>query len=256
MLGAPKDKRLCWAWVPIELGIVTKMLGLSTNWAGIVGKKMLGEPKQKRLPPSLDRQLVVLYQRLEQVETLIKLFLTAGAGGNFYQTCSFSDLCQLRWKPFLTFLSTQVQWSLLCQQRRVGRLVEQQRRRLEEQDRLIAHLSHRQWHRTIAIVSLPSYHIPPCSCHHTIAIMPLPSQHCHQTIANTLLPSCSCHHIIAITQLPSHACHHPIAIASLPSHFCHHKIVPWSIGPLVHWSICPLVHRLNVKCQMPQVNKV
>jgi len=58
--------------------------------------------KEKRLPPSLDRQLIVLYQRLEQV-----------------------------------------QWSLLCQQRRVGRLVEQQRRRLEEQDRLIAHLSHR-----------------------------------------------------------------------------------------------------------------
>merc|ERR1719275_527972 len=63
---------------------------------------MAGGRKEKRLPASLDRQLIVLYQRLEQV-----------------------------------------QWSLLCQQRRVGRLVEQQRRRLEEQDRLIAHLSHR-----------------------------------------------------------------------------------------------------------------
>ena len=29
-----------------------------------------------------------------------------------------------------------------------------------------------------------------------------------------------------------------------------------SIGPLVHWSIGPLVHWLNVKYQMPIVNKV
>ena len=40
---------------------------------------------------------------------------------------------------------SQVQWSLLCQQRRVGRIVDQQRRRLEEQDRLIAHLSNRHY---------------------------------------------------------------------------------------------------------------
>ena len=30
---------------------------------------MAGARKQKRLPPSLDRQLIVLYQRLEQVGT-------------------------------------------------------------------------------------------------------------------------------------------------------------------------------------------
>ena len=41
---------------------------------------MLGAPKQRRLPPSLDRQLVVLYQRLEQVEAFIKLFLFSDRG--------------------------------------------------------------------------------------------------------------------------------------------------------------------------------
>ena len=35
-------------------------------------------------------------------------------------------------------------------------------------------------------------------------------------------------------------------------------MVHWSIGPLVHWSIGPLVEcqMSNVKCQMPNVNKV
>ena len=37
----------------------------------------------------------------------------------------------------------QLQWSLLTQQRRVGRLVEQQRKKMEEQEKLIAFLTHK-----------------------------------------------------------------------------------------------------------------
>ena len=91
-----------------------------------------------------------------------------GAGGNFDETL-FKQVEQVK-SLFanLCCQPTQVQWSLMCQQRRVGRLFEQQRRRLEEQDRLIAHLSHRQ------------------SCYYTIAILSLP-QHCHCIIAITPL---------------------------------------------------------------------
>ena len=46
-------------------------------------------------------------------------------------------------------------------------------------------------------------------------------------------------------------------------HWSFGPLAHWSIGPLVYWSICPLVHWsigslvlwLNVKCQMPNVNK-
>ena len=37
----------------------------------------------------------------------------------------------------------QLQWSLLTQQRRVGRMVEQQRKKLEEQEKLITYLTHK-----------------------------------------------------------------------------------------------------------------
>ena len=37
----------------------------------------------------------------------------------------------------------QLQWSLLTQQRRVGRLVEQQRKKMEEQEKMIAFLTHK-----------------------------------------------------------------------------------------------------------------
>ena len=37
----------------------------------------------------------------------------------------------------------QLQWSLLTQQRRVGRLVEQQKKKIEEQEKLIAFLTHK-----------------------------------------------------------------------------------------------------------------
>ena len=37
----------------------------------------------------------------------------------------------------------QLQWSLLTQQRRVGRLVEQQRKKMEEQEKLIAFLTNK-----------------------------------------------------------------------------------------------------------------
>ena len=37
----------------------------------------------------------------------------------------------------------QLQWSLLTQQRRVGRMVEQQRKKLEEQEKLITFLTHK-----------------------------------------------------------------------------------------------------------------